>query len=182
MLKALYGLDALPASRSCYRDEELAALRWIFENELYQLLRCTTDTFLWRVVKVAEAGLDHPLLWGLVGSYVGDFFFTAFATMCATILETIKKKWHTSPPLSAVDGLTFLGINIKQCPNRIHLSQANYVKELLLRHEGVQGAANTPALPCSNEVEEPETPNLASVRVARGLVWGIDLAFYQVPC
>ena len=111
-------------------------------------------------MKVAEAGLDHPPLWGLVGIYVDDFLLTAFTTMCAIILETIKKKWQTSRSLSAVDGLTFLGIDIKQCPNGIHLSQANYVKELLLRHEGVQGTANTRALPCSNEVEEPGTPHL----------------------
>ena len=146
VLRAMYGLDISPACWQRYRDGKLSTLRWLHEGTEYELRQSKAEPSLWLVCASGDQA-EPPQLYGLIGIYVDDIILSLIESLLTSAITAIQEMWQTSSPKFAVDGFTFLGIDIVELPNGYHLSQGSYVNELLGRHEEVSGRVSTPIVP-----------------------------------
>ena len=134
----------------------------------YLLRQSRVEPSLWLVVQSNDVR-DPPELYGLIGIYVDDIILSLMESLLSSAITAIQAMWQTSPPKFAVDGFTFLGVDIVQLPTGYHISQGSYVSELLVRHEAVSGRVSTPILP--EKADQPiQEFGPEQVRKAQGLV------------
>ena len=133
---------------------------------VYVLCQLKADESLWFLRSKGPEGLGAPV--GLLVVYVDDLAFFADEKICQVFIETVQKKWKTSPPTwFGKEPVTFCGVEIVQTGRGYRLSQTAYLRELLQRFQ----VTTTSLVPITKWVE-PEIkgePGLWEVREAQAI-------------
>ena len=164
--KALYGLPTSPRDWGNYRDQEFRAFELQVDECVYVLCQLKADESLWFLRSKGPEGLGASV--GLLVVYVDDLAFFADEKICQAFIETVQKKWKTSPPTwFGKEPVTFCGVEIVQTGRGYRLSQTAYLRELLQRFQ----VTTTSLVPITKWVE-PEIkgePELWEVREAQAI-------------
>ena len=169
--RVLYGLREAPRLWSLFRNDRLQAARIPFEGKTLLLLCLDTDENLWRICYEDQTDQTE----GLMLIYVDDILVLSQQSIIQTIYKWLTAEWKCSALEMISDGpLRFLGVELKEQGDGIHMSQSGYVRDLLRQH-GVQERAGDPlTVPCSREWlqddesgDEAEVPEEATIRMAQ---------------
>ena len=163
---AIYGLQQSPSAWSNFRDQQLQTLEIPHNAEALVLSRTAADSNTW-TIQDAESSIR-----GLLGVYVDDLIATGPPSIVNAVFEALMAKWKTSKPKTSLEegGFTFCGMQIVSGPDgSLHISQHDYIKDLLQKYPEVEGEVASPVLR-GFESQTEEAISIPDVRLAQKIV------------
>jgi len=164
--KAVYGLRESPYLWSEERDTQLQDLRWTVKGVKYHLERCSADSQVWRLQRIA---IERVEVLGTLCVYVDDFLLqTADGPERTEFLKALASIWTLAKEetLEVDHPITFLGIEMEMRTNGdVYLHQTNFAHSILKKH----GMDRSKAIKCIAVGHLPEVPSPPDAKALKDL-------------
>ncbi|CAE7221013.1 RE1 [Symbiodinium sp. CCMP2456] len=167
--RVLYGLREAPRLWGGFRDGRFREAKIQHEDRVLTQQCLETDENVWLIKYQGE-----PEVQGVMLVYVDDILFLSTCAIVQSMYAWLVSEWKCTSLEMLNDGfIRFLGMELRNYQDGIHISQAGYVRDLL-RQGGVQEQSKGLTVPCAREWlqdddsdDEREVADPALIKIAQ---------------